>query len=215
MWSSIKPFGRSGVLIEWPQIIQTSTLSEISALRKVIQSKQIKGIVDIVSGYASMTVLYMPEAISFAQILEIIEIAKEESIESAQEEGKVWEISVKYNKSQDKDIASVMSHVGLSRNEIVDLHTSVLYYVYFIGFLPGFLYLGGLDEKLHIPRKKVPDLKIPAGSVAIGGTQTGIYPQESPGGWYVIGDTNFKVIDFYTPPFCKVKPGDKVKFNAI
>jgi inhibitor of KinA len=112
-------------------------------------------------------------------------------------------------------MASVMSHVGLSRNEIVDLHTSALYDVYFIGFLPGFLYLGGLDEKLHIPRKIIPDLKILSGSVAIGGAQTGIYPQESPGGWYVIGHTDFKVIDFYSPPFCQVKPGDRVKFSAI
>ncbi|MBK7805245.1 MAG: carboxyltransferase domain-containing protein [Saprospiraceae bacterium] len=140
-------------------------------------------------------------------------VAKGESPVIAQGEGIIWEISVEYNKSQNKDMASVMSHAGLSRNEIVDLHTSALYDVYFIGFLPGFLYLGGLDKKLHIPRKIIPDLKILSGSVAIGGAQTGIYPQESPGGWYVIGHTDFKVIDFYSPPFCQVKPGDRVKLQ--
>jgi len=215
MWSSIKPFGRSCVLIEWHQIIHTSILAEISAIRKGIESKQIKGIVDVVPGYTSLTVFFMPEVISYAQILEIIDSSEKESPEKAQEEGIIWEISVDYNKSQDKDMASVMSLAGLSRNEIVDLHTSALYDVYFIGFLPGFLYLGGLDKKLHIPRKIIPDLKIPKGSVAIGGAQTGIYPQESPGGWYVIGHTDFKVIDFYSPPFCQVKPGDRVKFSAI
>ena len=215
MWSSIKPFGRSCVLIEWHQIIHTSILAEISAIRKGIESKQIKGIVDVVPGYTSLTVFFMPEVISYAQILEIIDSSEKESPEIAQEEGIIWEILVEYNKSQDKDMASVMSLAGLSRNEIVDLHTSALYDVYFIGFLPGFLYLGGLDKKLHIPRKIIPDLKIPKGSVAIGGAQTGIYPQESPGGWYVIGHTDFKVIDFYSPPFCQVKPGDRVKFSAI
>jgi inhibitor of KinA len=215
MWSSIKPFGRSGVLIEWPQMIHTSILAEISALRKGIESKQIQGIVDVVPGYASLTVLFMPEVKSYAQVLEIIEIAKEESPEIAQEEGKIWEISVEYNKSQDQDMASMMSFTGLSRNEIVDLHRSVLYQVYFIGFLPGFLYLGGLDKKLHIPRKKIPDLKIPTGSVAIGGAQTGIYPQESPGGWYVIGHTDFKAIDFYNPPYCQIRAGDQVKFVSV
>ncbi|MBP6234582.1 MAG: 5-oxoprolinase subunit PxpB [Saprospiraceae bacterium] len=215
MWSSIKPFGRSCVLIEWHQIIHTSILAEISAIRKGIESKQINGIVDVVPGYTSLTVFFMPEVISYAQILEIIDSSEKESPEIAQEEGIIWEISVEYNKSQDKDMASVMSLAGLSRNEIVDLHTSTLYDVYFIGFLPGFLYLGGLDEKLHIPRKIIPDLKILSGSVAIGGAQTGIYPQESPGGWYVIGHTDFKVIDFYSPPFCQVKPGDRVKFSAI
>lgn len=215
MWSSIKPFGRSCVLIEWRQIIHTSILAEISEIRKGIESKQIKGIVDVVPGYTSLTVFFMPEVISYAQILEIIDSSEKESPEIAQEEGIIWEISVEYNKSQDKDMASVMSLAGLSRNEIVDLHTSALYDVYFIGFLPGFLYLGGLDKKLHIPRKIIPDLKIPKGSVAIGGAQTGIYPQESPGGWYVIGHTDFKVIDFYSPPFCQVKPGDRVKFSAI
>jgi len=215
MWSSIKPFGRSCVLIEWHQIIHTSILAEISAIRKGIESKQIKGIVDVVPGYTSLTVFFMPEVISYAQILEIIDSSEKESPEIAQEEGIIWEISVEYNKSQDKDMASVMSLAGLSRNEIVDLHTSALYDVYFIGFLPGFLYLGGLDKKLHIPRKIIPDLKILSGSVAIGGAQTGIYPQESPGGWYVIGHTDFKVIDFYSPPFCQVKPGDRVKFSAI
>lgn len=215
MWSSIKPFGRSCVLIEWRQIIHTSILAEISEIRKGIESKQIKGIVDVVPGYTSLTVFFMPEVISYAQILEIIDSSEKESPEIAQAEGIIWEISVEYNKSQDKDMASVMSLAGLSRNEIVDLHTSALYDVYFIGFLPGFLYLGGLDKKLHIPRKIIPDLKIPKGSVAIGGAQTGIYPQESPGGWYVIGHTDFKAIDFYNPAYCQIKSGDQVKFVSV
>ena len=84
-----------------------------------------------------------------------------------------------------------------------------------IGFLPGFLYLGGLDRKLHIPRKANPDPKIDAGSVAIGGSQTGIYPYDSPGGWHVIGKTPINIFDKTTPPFCHIAPGDHVRFKSI
>jgi len=215
MWSSIKAFGRSAVLIEWPQVINTSILEEITSIRKGIEFKQINGIVDVVPAYASLTVFFMPEVITYSRILEIINNVKDKAILTSQESGKIWEIPVEYCMEMEKDMASLTSHSGLSRNEIVDLHTSALYEVYFLGFMPGFLYLGGLDKRLHIPRKAIPDLKIPSGSVAIGGAQTGIYPQESPGGWYVLGHTDFKVIDFYTPPFCQVKSGDKVKFNSI
>jgi len=215
MWSSIKAFGRSAVLIEWPQVINTSILEEITSIRKGIEFKQINGIVDVVPAYASLTVFFMPEVITYSRILEIINNVKDKAILTSQESGKIWEIPVEYCMEMEKDMASLTSHSGLSRNEIVHLHTSALYEVYFLGFMPGFLYLGGLDKRLHIPRKAIPDFKIPSGSVAIGGAQTGIYPQESPGGWYVLGHTDFKVIDFYTPPFCQVKSGDKVKFNSI
>jgi inhibitor of KinA len=215
MWKSIKAFGRCAVLIEWSQDINIETNKEITSLSKSIESKKINGVIDIVPAYASLTVFYEPEIINFDQIVALINKIAVESVENTHISGKIWEIQVNYSNGSERDMHLLLKHTGLSRNEIIDIHTSIEYIVYFIGFLPGFLYLGGLSERLHIPRKAIPDLRIPAGSVAIGGAQTGIYPQESPGGWYVIGQTDFNMIDFYTHPFCQVKPGDKVKFSAI
>ena len=87
-------------------------------------------------------------------------------------------------------------HTGLDRDEIIAIHSSTDYKVYMLGFLPGFVYLGGLDPRLHIPRLSVPRLKIPKGAVGIGGSQTGVYPMDSPGGWRLIGGTP---VDFYDP----------------
>lgn len=215
MWKSIKTFGRCAILMEWSQHINIETINEITSLSKSIESKQINGVIDIVPAYASLTVFYEPEIINFVQIVEFINEIAVESVQNTYIPGKIWEIQVTYSNGSEKDMASLIKHSGLTRNEVINMHTSTEYTVYFLGFLPGFLYLGGLSERLHIPRKAIPDLNIPAGSVAIGGAQTGIYPQESPGGWYVIGHTDFKVIDFYSPPFCQVKPGDRVKFSAI
>ena len=95
------------------------------------------------------------------------------------------------------------------------MHSKAIYSVYLIGFLPGFMYLGGLDYTLHIPRKKEPRIRVPKGSVAIGGEQTGIYPQQSPGGWNILGNTPINLFDKSKDIPCFAKPGDKVKFFQI
>ena len=103
----------------------------------------------------------------------------------------------------------------LEKEQVVSWHSDKIYTVYFIGFLPGFLYLGGLDERLFFPRKKNPGLHVSKGAVAIGGKQTGIYPQNSPGGWCVIGQTPMSFFEVKRVCPCFVDPGDKVKFEAI
>ncbi|MBC7884129.1 MAG: 5-oxoprolinase subunit PxpB [Saprospiraceae bacterium] len=215
MWVDIKPFGEAALLIEWPQVIDKSIFSEISTLCSTIGSQKIRGVVDIVPAYASLTIFFAPELITYDKLVQIINFSTIESENTFTESGQVWEIPVSYCHEIEHDMAFLMEYSGLSHREIIEIHTLPTYDVYFIGFLPGFLYLGGLDERLYIPRKKAPDLKISAGSVAVGGVQTGIYPQDSPGGWYVIGYTDFKAIDLYSPPFCKVKAGDQVKFIQI
>lgn len=173
MWTRIKPFGKSALLIEWPQEINTSILAEISSVRTSLESDRVDGIVDIVPAYASLTVYYQPEVISYTKLEKIICFWQVKIPECAHQPGNLWEIPVIYSSEKDKDMAFFISHSGLSLDEIKYRHYSVVYDVFFIGFLPGFLYLGGLDEKLHIPRKTVPDLNIPAGSVAIGGNKLG------------------------------------------
>lgn len=211
MFKSIKPFGTGAFLLEWDQIISDEIQDEISFYLSKIKDKSIKGIVDVVAGYASITIFFQPELIKSKEIEGIIYSNHISSKSDASDH--IWEIPVKYSSSSEKDMKVLMDHTGLSRGEIVNIHHATYYKVCFLGFLPGFLYLSGLDTKLHIPRKAVPDLNISKGSVAIGGQQTGIYPQNSPGGWYIIGQTDFRLINFYQPPYCKIKTGDIIRFT--
>jgi len=127
----------------------------------------------------------------------------------------IHHIPVCYEAPFSKDLLEVSNILGLSKEETIALHTSSTYTIYFIGFLPGFLYLDGLATALHIPRKSTPELVVPKGSVAIGGAQTGIYPQTSPGGWHILGHTPisfFNTLKEWETPF---NPGDKLQFYTI
>jgi KipI family sensor histidine kinase inhibitor len=128
---------------------------------------------------------------------------------------KVWEIPVCYNQELGKDLNALSKSKSISFEEVINLHTIPIYRIHFFGFLPGFMYLNGLDPALHFPRKSVPDRKIEPGSVAIGGAQTGIYPNESPGGWHVIGKTPTILFDQNEHPPVFAKPGEQIKFLSI
>ncbi|BAN95570.1 allophanate hydrolase subunit 1 [Plautia stali symbiont] len=110
------------------------------------------------------------------------------------------------------DLAEVARAADLTSQQVVELHSSANYVVYFIGFQPGFPYLGGLDERLHTPRRAEPRLVVPSGSVGIGGSQTGIYPLAAPGGWQLIGHTPLSLFDPQQQPPTLLRPGDSVRF---
>ena len=126
-----------------------------------------------------------------------------------------WEIPVCYDIELGHDLNYLEKSLSIKKEEIVSLHSSKDYRVYNIGFLPGFLYLGGLDKKIHHPRKEKPVLNVPKGAVGIGGSQTGIYPNNSPGGWYIIGNSPINLFNINKTSPCFIKPGDKVKFSPI
>lgn len=126
--------------------------------------------------------------------------------------GRRVEIPVSYD---GPDLGEVAAHCGLSPAEVVQRHTQAEYIVYFLGFQPGFAYLGGLDEALHMPRRREPRVSVPAGSVGIGGAQTGIYPLATPGGWQLIGRTSVALFDPQAEPPTVLAPGDRVRFVAV
>ncbi|MBZ7984143.1 5-oxoprolinase subunit PxpB [Campylobacter sp. RM12647] len=131
--------------------------------------------------------------------------------------GRLIEIPVDYGGDLGLDLKVIAKTKGMSMSEFAKLHAEPIYDVYFIGFQPGFAYLGGLNEILHTPRLSTPRLKIPAGSVGIGGAQTGIYPYQSPGGWNIIGNTKAKLFDVNSENPSLLKAGDRLKFviNSI
>jgi KipI family sensor histidine kinase inhibitor len=122
------------------------------------------------------------------------------------------DIPVAYGGQYGPDIDHLASVHQLSTDEVIRLHSQAKYQVFFIGFQPGFAYLEGLPRSLHTPRLSTPRPQVPAGSVAIGGEQTGIYPRHSPGGWQLIGQTNLKLFDPHQPNPCRLQAGDKITF---
>ncbi len=126
-----------------------------------------------------------------------------------------WQVPVCYSPTLGMDLESLAAGKTISVADLISLHSSVDYRIHFFGFLPGFMYLNGLPVTLHTPRKKNPDLAVPAGSVAIGGSQTGIYPSESPGGWHLIGRCPLPLFDPTSTPPVWAKPGDKLKFSPV
>lgn len=133
---------------------------------------------------------------------------------TAASEGRTVEIPVVYGGSAGPDLDNVVRHTGLSTKEVIERHSSAEYVVYFLGFLPGFAYMGGLDASLATPRHTTPRVSIPAGSVGIGGEQTGIYPMASPGGWQLIGRTALQLFDPSQQPPTLLRPGDRVRFTV-
>ncbi len=127
----------------------------------------------------------------------------------ARRPGRLVEIPVSYD---GPDLGDVAAHCGISPAEVVQRHTAAEYVVYFLGFQPGFAYLGGLDASLHTPRRSEPRVAVPAGSVGIGGAQTGIYPLATPGGWQLIGRTALPLFDARAEPPTLLAPGDRVRF---
>jgi KipI family sensor histidine kinase inhibitor len=127
------------------------------------------------------------------------------------EPGRLHRIPVTYD---GQDLDDVAARLELSRDRIVEIHTSAIYRVFLVGFVPGWAYLGPLAEELELPRRQVPRTLVPAGSVAIAGRQTGIYPLPTPGGWHLIGRTNVKLFLPDSDPPCLFRAGDRVKFFA-
>lgn len=223
----IYSLGEQSLTIELGNTIDLTINQKVTALQGLIESLAIPGILEMVPCYCTLTIHYdpfvvknylptTPESISqrFSNYLQqIIHDWNPEILENATSD--LIEIPVCYDTKYGLDLEEMALYHQTTISEIIAQHTATLYTVYMVGFLPGFPYLGILPESLATPRKKQPRLKIPAGAVAIGGNQTGIYPIESPGGWNIIGQTPLKIIDYErTNPFL-LQPGNQVKFIPI
>ena len=205
------------ITIEFSAAISEATNLQVIALQHAIESNPFKGFIECVPAYGSLTVYFSEQvsAVAVRSWLSDLGAKISDTIDPSSTPGRKISIPVCYDPSLGVDLPWVSSHLNLSLEEIISLHTSVAYRVYMIGFIPGFPYMGTLPERLEVPRKQTPSLKIPMGSVAIAGKQTGIYPAEVPGGWQVIGRTPLKMFDTSTSPCSFLNAGDLVTFMPI
>lgn len=169
--------------------------------------------IDIVPGMNNLTAIFDPLQHTGDEILRTLKDLFQRSKDKFQASREVA-IPVQYGGESGPDLAFVAQHCHLSIEEVVKHHCAANYVVYFLGFQPGFAYLGGLPENLATPRRAEPRLRVPAGSVGIGGSQTGIYPAASPGGWQLIGHTTLKLFDPQLDAPTLLQPGDSVRFVA-
>ncbi|WP_297556607.1 5-oxoprolinase subunit PxpB [Thermococcus sp.] len=208
----IKPLGDSALLISFGETIDEEINEKVHALTRTIEQANFEWLVEVVPAYSSLAVIYDPTLVDFESVkraIEGIEIASERF------EGKLVEVPVVYGGKYGPDLEFVAKYNGLSVDDVIEIHSRPVYRVYFLGFLPGFAYLGGMDERIATPRLEKPRLKVPAGSVGIAGKQTGIYPLESPGGWRLIGRTPLRLFNPAKDPPTLFRPGDRVKFVPI
>jgi 5-oxoprolinase (ATP-hydrolysing) subunit B len=172
------------------------------------------GVREIVPGMNNLTVELDHAAPDLEQLPEALQAGWNRS-DAASFQSRRIEIPVSYGGEDGPDLDEVARQSGLSREEVVRLHQGGEYTVFFLGFLPGFAYLGGMDRRLVTARRPVPRLSVPAGSLAIGGEQTAIYPSASPGGWQLIGRTSVALFDPARDPPSLLLPGDSVRFVDI
>lgn len=188
---------------------------QVRALGLAVERAGLAGIQEAVPTYRSLAIYYDPLAIGRDALRDLVQ-ALQDSLEDEKEQSpKIMEIPTVYGGEHGPDLDFVADHTGLSQNEVIGLHAEPLYHVYMLGFMAGFAYLGGLPERLSVPRLATPRLKVPAGSVGIAGTQTGVYPLETPGGWRIIGRTYLRLFDAAYQVPTPILPGDKVRFVRI
>lgn len=210
-----KAFGQSALLIEWPSRLEENILNDILHLQSALENELIEGVIETVNAYNSLTVLFNPFKTNVVELQRVVKTLHLKGAIPTAKSDKIWKVPVCYDSSFGIDLKELSQTKEMSMEELTQLHYQPTYLVYFIGFLPGFLYLGGLPKNLYAPRRPSPRVKIDRGAVAIGGMQTGVYPSESPGGWNIIGNSP---IDFFNPksnPPCFAKAGDRIKFFPV
>lgn len=208
------PVGDMALSVTFGQVIDPTINQNISSFVKALQAKQLRGIDEIVPTYTSVLIQYDPMIYLYSELVTIVtELANSLSSTEEVKEKHVIEIPTLYGGDYGPDLAFVAQHAGLTEEEVIEIHAGTEYLVYMLGFLPGFAYLGGMDERIATPRLSAPRVNIEAGSVGIAGSQTGMYPSNSPGGWQIIGRTPISL--YSNEQGALLKSGDYVRYVPI
>ena len=215
----IAPASDSALFIGFGDSISLETHRRVISLFRAVEQLQDPRIRNLHPAYTSLLIDFDPLSLTHEQLESlvaplIVETLPSNPASNLEASGSV-EIPVCYEREFAPDLATVAQHCLLTEEQVVALHTGGAYFVYFLGFSPGFAYLGGLSSQLQVPRLATPRKQVEAGSVGIGGAQTGIYPNASPGGWQLIGRTPLRMFDASNEPPSLLQPGDRVCFRRI
>ncbi len=213
-WPIITDLGDHALLIEYEPVIDVVRNQQLHALAKHVGGLFPGGITDCVPSYHSLAVFYRPERVTRHAIEQAVRAWQANGQAVIQAE-RIIDVPVCYDAKFATDLEALADYCQLSVSQVIALHTAPDYHVHFLGFKPGFAYLGGLDSRLCMPRHATPRLALPAGAVGIGGAQTGIYPQAGPGGWQIIGRTPMALFAPDNNPPCRLQPGDRLRFISI
>ena len=206
------PLGDSALTLVFGDEIDPHVHRRILAVARSFRTDPPRGVVEVVSAYTTLGIWFDPLERNAADLAAELTERAEDVEADGQTESREWVIPVRYD---GPDLDEVAERLKLDAQEVVRRHTATEYRVFLLGFVPGFAFLGLLDPSLELPRRSSPRLKVPAGSVAIAGRQTAVYPLDTPGGWHLLGHTDLALFDVRRDPPALLGVGDRIRFEAI
>lgn len=212
-WPRLLPLGDRGLLVEFPPEVSPESTARVLSVGASLAT--LPGVVEVVPAFRSVLVVYDPLAVSFGEMVGRTEECARRAVPTRLDAGKLVEVPVKYGGAEGPDLEAVAESCGVPGSEVVRLHSEPTYLVYMLGFAPGYPYLGPLPAPLRLPRRSTPRARVPAGSVAIADQFAGIYPQETAGGWHLIGRTSLRLFDPLRSPAFLLEAGDRVRFVPV
>jgi KipI family sensor histidine kinase inhibitor len=219
---TIEPLGETALLLRFGDHIDSTINARVHAAAALLRAVELPGVVDLAPAYATLALHYAPKVwagpggVPWRHLADAVRsVFATPPADADAHTSALVEIPVCYGGDDGPDLVEVARRCALTIDEVIARHAAATYTVAMLGFAPGFPYLLGLDTRLHTPRRATPRTRVPAGSVAIGGAQTGIYPAELPGGWQLIGRTPLTLFDATFDPPCLLAAGDRVRFRAI
>ncbi|WP_145152059.1 5-oxoprolinase subunit PxpB [Paenibacillus xylanexedens] len=211
----LSPLGETAVIIHCGEHLSDAVQQRVMSVCALLEKSTLPAMIEWVPSYTSVTVFYDPFISSYPQLCKILLQQLHQMKESVQDKPRTVTIPVCYGGKWGPDLDYVASEHGLTPEDVIAIHTSGDYLVHMIGFAPGFPYLGGLSERIATPRRATPRLRVEAGTVGIGGKQTGIYPVDTPGGWQCIGRTPLRLFRPGENIPSLLATGDRVRFEQI
>ena len=219
MIKQILNFGDQGIICDFGDEVRKEINLKVISLFNIINAKiknaEIVGIKNCIPSYNKLIINFDLAQTTFEKLSDFLKSIKEHDSDDVLQNQKTWKVPVCYDEVFGIDQERVSKYTGLAVSEILDMHEKTNFYIYMIGFMPGFPYMGDLDDKLYTPRLETPRVEILDGSIIIAEKFCAIYPYKNPGGWNVLGRTPIKLFDQDSPNPCLLSPGDNVQFYKI